>query len=182
MDEIRELAERIQALRDACGYTEEEVAEAIGIDVEAYKGYETNAANVPISVIYSLAKMYNVDFSEIMTGTSAKLRTYQVVRAGEGQNADRYPGYKFENLAYRFTKKIMQPFLVTLDPSDKPADLVSHKGEEFNLVISGSVVVVFDDTEIILNTGDSIYFNPTYKHGQKCYGDKPATFLTVIAE
>jgi transcriptional regulator with XRE-family HTH domain len=182
MDEIRELAERIKALRDACGYTEEEVAEAIGIDVEAYKGYETNAANVPISVIYSLAKMYNVDFSEIMTGTSAKLRTYQVVRAGEGQNADRYPGYKFENLAYRFTKKIMQPFLVTLDPSDKPADLVSHKGEEFNLVISGSVVVVFDDTEIILNTGDSIYFNPTYKHGQKCYGDKPATFLTVIAE
>ena len=172
MDEIRELAERIQALRDACGYTEEEVAEAIGIDVEAYKGYETNAANVPISVIYSLAKMYNVDFSEIMTGTSAKLRTYQVVRAGEGQNADRYPGYKFENLAYRFTKKIMQPFLVTLDPSDKPADLVSHKGEEFNLVISGSVVVVFDDTEIILNTGDSIYFNPNYKHGQKCYGDR----------
>ena len=103
MDEIRELAERIQALRDACGYTEEEVAEAIGIDVEAYKGYETNAANVPISVIYSLAKLYNVDFSEIMTGTSAKLRTYQVVRKGEGQNADRYPGgmdmaFKIQNL------------------------------------------------------------------------------------
>lgn len=181
-EELRELAERIKGLRDACGYTEQEVADEVGIDVETYKGYEESAANVPISVIYSLAKFYKVDFSEIMTGTSAKLRTYQVVRKGEGQNADRYPGYKFENLAYRFTKKIMQPFIVTLDPSDKPADLVTHKGEEFNLVLSGSVVVVFDDTEIILNTGDSIYFNPTYKHGQKCYGNEPATFLTMIAE
>jgi quercetin dioxygenase-like cupin family protein len=181
-DELKELAERIRALRDACDYTPEYVASELGIDTETYNEYEKSAANVPISVIYSMAKLYHVDFSEIMTGTSAKLRTYQVVRKGEGQNADRYPGYKFENLAYRFTNKIMQPFLVTLDPSDKPADLVSHKGEEFNLVISGSVVVVFDDQEIILNTGDSIYFNPNYKHGQKCYGDKPATFLTMIAE
>ncbi len=181
-EELKELAERIKALRDACDYSAEYVARELGTDTETYLGYEECAANVPISVIYSMSKLYNVDFSEIMTGTSAKLRTYQVVRKGEGQNADRYPGYKFENLAYRFTHKIMQPFLVTLDPSDKPADLVSHKGEEFNLVISGSVVVVFDDKEIILNTGDSIYFNPTYMHGQKCYGDKPATFLTMIAE
>lgn len=181
-EELREISERIAGLRDACDYTCEYVASELGIDVETYKNYEASAANVPISIIYSLAKMYKVDFSEIMTGTSAKLRTYQVVRKGEGQNADRYPGYKFENLAYRFTQKIMQPFIVTLDPSDKPADLVTHKGEEFNLVLSGSVVVVFDDQEIILNTGDSIYFNPNYKHGQKCYGHEPATFLTMIAE
>ncbi len=180
--ELFELAERIKGLRDAMGYSEAEVAKEIGVSVEAYREYETNAENVPISAIYSLAKLYNVDFSEIMTGTSAKLRTYQVVRKGEGQNADRYPGYKFENLAYRFTNKIMQPFIVTLDPSDKPADLVSHKGEEFNLVLKGSMVVTFDDKEIVLNTGDSIYFNPNYMHGQKCYGNEPATFLTVIAE
>ncbi len=181
-DELKELSARIRELREACDCSPEELAKELNIDVETYRGYEESAANIPISVIYSISKKFGVDFSEIMTGTNAKLRTYQVVRAGEGQEAKRYPGYKFENLAYRFTHKIMQPFLVTLDPSDKPADLVQHKGEEFNLVISGQVVVVFDDKEILLNTGDSIYFNPNYKHGQKCYGDKPATFLTMIAE
>ena len=42
--------------------------------------------------------------------------------------------------------------------------------------------MVFGDQEIVLNEGDSIYFNPTYPHGQRCNGDVPATFLTMIAE
>ena len=38
------------------------------------------------------------------------------------------------------------------------------------------------DKEIILNQGDSIYFNPTHRHGQRCVGDQKAKFITVIAE
>ena len=182
MDELKELASRIRELREVCGYTQEELAKDLKIDPEVYKKYEESAEDVPISVIYSISRKFGVDFSEIMTGVSGKLRTYQVVRAGQGQLADRYPGYTFQNLAYHFTKKIMQPFLVTLDPSDKPAALVTHNGEEFNFVVKGSIVVVFDDQEIILHEGDSIYFNPTYPHGQRCYGDEPGTFLTMIAE
>ena len=76
----------------------------------------------------------------------------------------------------------MLPFIVTLEPSDKPADLVTHRGEEFNLVLEGTVVVTFGDKELVLEKGDSIYFNPNYPHGQKCGGKEPATFLTMIAE
>ena len=39
----------------------------------------------------------------------------------------------------------MQPLLVTLDPSDEPAKLVTHGGQEFNLVLEGTVVVVWGD-------------------------------------
>ena len=60
--------------------------------------------------------------------------------------------------------------------------LNQRDGEEFNLVLKGSLIVVFGDQEIVLNEGDSIYFNPTYPHGQRCNGDVPATFLTMIAE
>jgi ribose/xylose/arabinose/galactoside ABC-type transport system permease subunit len=76
----------------------------------------------------------------------------------------------------------IQPFIVTLDPSDEPADLVCHRGEEFNLCLKGKVIVTFADQEILLEAGDSIYFNPNYPHGQKCGGDEPGVFLTVIAE
>lgn len=182
MDEIREIAARIRELREICGYTKEELADKLNVDFETYRKYEETGEDIPISVIYQMSKLFKVDFSEIVTGTSTKLTTYQVVRKGEGQQADRYPGYEFENLAYHYKKKIMQPFVVTLDPSDKPADLVSHDGEEFNLVLEGSVVVVFDGEEIVLGEGDSIYFNPSYPHGQKCGGVVKAKFLTVIAE
>jgi len=182
MNEIKEIALRIKELREICDYTVEDICSKLNIDPKLYTSYEENGNDIPISVIYSLAKLYDVDFSVLVTGTSAKLNTYQVVRAGEGLVSDRYPGYVFKDLAYRFSKKIMQPFIVTLDPSDKPADLVSHKGEEFNHVLEGTILLTFDNQTIELNKGDSIYFNPTYPHGQKCGSTTPATFLTMICE
>ena len=58
----------------------------------------------------------------------------------------------------------------------------AHRGQEFNFVIEGSITVVFDDKEIVLNQWDSIYFNPMHPHGQRCHGDKVAKFITIIAE
>jgi transcriptional regulator with XRE-family HTH domain len=182
MNEIKEIAMRIKELREVCDYTVDQIAARLGIPKEVYEGYEATGDDIPINVIYQLAKIYNVDLSDILTGVSAKLNTYQVVRKGEGQAADRYPGYAFKDLAYNYANQIMQPFIVTLDPSDEPADLVCHRGEEFNLCLKGKVIVTFADQEILLEAGDSIYFNPNYPHGQKCGGDEPGVFLTVIAE
>ncbi|MBR6293270.1 MAG: helix-turn-helix transcriptional regulator [Lachnospiraceae bacterium] len=181
-EEIREIAQRISGLRDACGYTQEEFADALGIDRKVYAEYEETGKNIPISVIYDISKKCGVDFAVILTGESANLDKYHVVRAGKGQSIDRYPGYIFKDLAFRFPKKIMQPLLVTIDPSDKTADLVSHKGEEFNYVVEGTIIVTIGDKELTLNAGDSVYFNPTIPHGQRCGCDKPSTFLTVISE
>ena len=85
-------------------------------------------------------------------------------------------------MAWRYQNKIMQPLVVILDPSDEPAELITHRGQEFNFVIEGSVAVTVGDRELILNEWDSIYFNPEIPHGQKCHGDKVAKFITVIAE
>ena len=71
---------------------------------------------------------------------------------------------------------------VVLDPSDEPAKLVTHGGQEFNLVLEGTVIVTIEDEEFALNAGDSIYFNPRLMHGQRCGSDIPARFVTVIAE
>ena len=129
-----------------------------------------------------MARLCGVDVTEIISGSSARLDTFQVVRGGAGQPLDRYEGYHIVDLAYRFTGKEMQPLMVTLDPREEPADLVMHKGQEFNYVISGSVMVTVGSQEVILDAGDSIYFNPQLPHGQKCAGDSPATFITVVNE
>ena len=181
-NEINEIASRIRELREVCGYTTEDLAKELNIDIDTYMEYENNGENIPISVIYEIASKFGVDFTEIITGVAAKLDTYHVVKKGDGKSINRYPGYRFEDLAFRYAHKIMQPLLVTLDPSDGPADLVSHTGQEFNLVLEGTLALVFEEKEIILHEGDSIYFNPAHKHGQKCVGNQKAIFLTVIAE
>jgi len=183
MDEIREIARRLKELRESCGYTTEQLAADMGIDAAVYEQYEADGcSDMPISLIYQIANKFDVDFAEVITGVYPKLDTYHVVRAGEGKNISRYPGYQFMDLAFRFHKKTMQPLIVTLDPSKEPAQLVTHTGQEFNFVLEGSMIVVFNGKEFVLNVGDSIYFNPVYPHGQKCAGDKETKFLTVVTK
>ena len=151
MESIIEIAARIRELREVCDYTQEKLAEELGITAEQYASYEENG-DFPISIIYEIANKFRVDFNELITGETSRIDTYQVVRRGFGKTVSRFPGYRF------------------------------HAGQEFNLVLKGSIAVIFEDKEIILNEGDSIYFNPTYPHGQRCHGDSKARFLTMIAE
>jgi len=118
----------------------------------------------------------------LLTGISTHLDTYQVVRAGKGRVVDRFPGYYFQDLAYNYSNKIMQPLLVTLEPDKEPASLVTHTGQEFNFVTKGSVLLVIGGKEVVLNEGDCVYFNPQIPHAQHCGSEGPATFVTMITE
>lgn len=182
VDEMKEIGERLRGLREACEVSVEEMAADLEVSPDTYRKWEETGEDVPISAIYHIARKFGVEFTEILTGSAAKINSFQLVRSGEGAEVDRYPGYYYEDLAFRFAGKIMQPLLVVLDPTDEPAKLVAHSGQEFNLVLEGCVIVTWGDREFELHAGDSIYFNPEMLHGQRCGGDIPARFVTIIAE
>ena len=176
------VSERIRELREIFGLSVEEMAKETNVETERYIEYETSGENIPISVLYHISQKFGVDLSEILTGEPARISTLQVCRRGKGQILNRYPGYMFESLAPRFTNKIMEPLLVTLIPGEPEAALVTHGGQEFNLVLEGIIVITYGDKEYVLNTGDAVYFDPREPHGQKAIGKEKARFLTVITE
>jgi len=176
------ISERIRELREIFDLTEDEMARETGVALERYIEYEESGKDIPISVLYHISQKFGVDLSEILTGEPARISTLQICRRGKGQTINRYPGYMFESLAPRFTQKIMEPLLVTLIPGEPDAALVTHGGQEFNLVLEGVIVITYDDKEYVLNAGDAVYFDPTHPHGQKAIGKDKARFLTVITE
>ena len=182
MSEINEIGARLRELREVSEYTVEQVAAELGLEPELYRSYEEDGKDIPISVIFGVANMFGVDFTEIVTGSPARLDTYHIVKRGDGKVVNRNPEYHFEDLAYRYADKIMQPLLVTLEPTDTPAKLITQSGQEFNMVLEGTVILCIGDKEFSLTAGDSIYFNPAIPHGQRCGGTEKARFLTMIAE
>ena len=181
-DDMRNISERIRELREIFDLTCEDMARETGVDTQKYIEYETSGENIPISVLYHISQRFGVDLSEILTGEPARLSTLQVCRRGRGKTIDRYPGYMFESLAPRFTQKIMEPLLVTLVPGEPEAALVTHGGQEFNIVLEGVIAITYDGKEHLLYPGDAVYFDPTHPHGQKAAGTEKARFLTVITE
>ena len=180
--QLEEIAGRIKELREILEIDKEQIAEAIGVDVKTYEDYEEARDDIPIGKLYLIADALNVDPTVLLIGDEPRMVDYTVVRQEKGVRVERYPGYEFTSLAYNYVGRQMEPMIVTVDPDNKKPELVTHKGQEFNYVLEGTVAVILNDKEYILKAGDSIYFNPSLPHGQKALGNKPARYLTVINE
>ena len=179
-----EVAERLRGLREACDARPEELAEMLGVPVSTYIGYEDGSADIPISALYKIVGYFHVDMTELLTGSTPKLDTYCVVRAGQGISVDRYPGYEYKSVAFNFLHRKMEPLIVRLkygaDGPDKK--LVTHSGQEFNYVIDGTLRLTLGKKDLTLNRGDCCYFDPKVPHGQSAVDEEGAEFLTVIME
>ncbi|GHV32939.1 transcriptional regulator [Clostridia bacterium] len=180
-ENMKELGGRLRELREACGFSVSELSEGLKIPRKTYEGYEENGADIPISVLYHVANLCRVDLNELLTGVGSHIDTLSVVRRGEGLSVDRYAGYNFENLAFTFRRKLMEPLLVTISPEEHEPALVTHGGQEFNMVLEGEIELIYGDKRTRLSAGDCAYFDPARPHGQRALVKK-SRFLTVIAE
>lgn len=181
LSQLEQIASRVRELREILEIEAGDIAAKIGVDVDTYLGYENALTDIPVGKLYSIASAMGVDPTVFLLGDAPRMEDYTIVRAGKGFDVERYAGYKFSSLAYNYVGREMEPMIVTLDPTDTPPSLISHAGQEFNMVLEGTVAVHIGDHEHILKEGDSIYFNPALPHGQRAIGTV-SKFLTVINE
>ncbi len=179
--QVEQIAARVRELRDILDIDADVIAEKIGVSRETYDDYENAKTDIPVGKLYLIASEMGVDPTVLLLGDEPRMVDYTLVRQGNGLEVERYAGYKFTSLAYNYINREMEPMIVTLDPSDAPHDPVTHAGQEFNMVLAGTVAVRLGDHEYILCAGDSIYFNPEIPHSQRAIGT-PSKFLTVINE
>jgi transcriptional regulator with XRE-family HTH domain len=180
-NEIREIAQRMKVLREIAGLTEEQLAEQLGIPAKDYMLYEAGETDIPISILLKISEKFNVEFTALVTGQEPKLQRYTLVRKGKGLDVNRRKDYKYNSLAYNFINKVAEPFLVTVEPKpdNTPVPRNTHPGQEFNYVLEGNLKIILNNQEIILNEGDSLYFDSGIPHGMQAIG-KTARFLAVI--
>lgn len=181
-DQLKEIAERIKALREIAGMSVERIAETLNIPAETYRGYESGTVDIPVSVLYQLANEFRVELTSLLTGGNPHLHTYCVVRKGKGVSVERRKEYQYQNLAFNFIHKKAEPFLVTVPPEPAGATVAlnTHPGQEFNYVLSGAMKVTIADHEVTLNAGDSLFFDSGFPHGMQALNNTPATFLAII--
>jgi len=179
--QVKQIADRVRELREILDIPAETVAEKIGVSTKVYANYENAEIDIPIGKLYQIADVLETDPTVLLIGDSPRMAEFTVVRGGNGIHVERFPGYSFTSLAYNYIGREMEPMLVTLEPG-AVAEPVTHKGQEFNMVLKGSVMITIGFNKILLATGDSIYFNPELPHSQHAVGEEPAVFLTVINE
>lgn len=181
-EQIRLIAERLKGFRDIEGISAETLAKELNTPIATYLEYEKGNMDIPVGFLMDFAQRFNIELSVLLTGEDPKLKTYCVVRKGKGLKVERRKQYKYENLAYNFVDKKAEPFMVTVEPTSEnaPVEFNSHHGHEYNYVIEGSMKLFIDNHEVVLNEGDSIYFDSGHKHAMKALNNAQVKFLAII--
>ncbi|BDZ67540.1 helix-turn-helix domain-containing protein [Methanobacterium ferruginis] len=181
-EKMKEIGLRITELRKLSDLEVQDMADYLKISRETYQEYEDGEKDIPASILFEIAHKLQVDMGLLLTGEETRMHIFSVTRRGKGVEVGRRKQYQYENLAEKFIHKKAEPFIVTVEPKDaenKPSTN-SHPGQEFNYVLDGVLKIYIHDNEIILNEGDSIFFDSSYEHAMEALENKPARFLAVV--
>ena len=182
--QLSEVASRIKELRDVMGFSTAEMANKTDITEEKYLEYESGRIDIPFTFIHKCALNFGVEMTELLEGKTAKLSSYTVTRKGQGQETAKEDGIDIANLAPKFKDKLAEPYWVKYEYSasqqNKPIQLTTHSGQEFDLVLSGKLKVQIGTHTEILDEGDSIYYNSSTPHGMIAVDGKDCVFCAVV--
>jgi quercetin dioxygenase-like cupin family protein len=181
-EKIKEIAARVREMREISEIPVKEMAEYLQVSEETYQNFESGNEDIPASILFEIAHKLHVDMATLLTGEEPRMNIFTVTRSGKGVNVERRKQYKYQNLAEKFIHKKAEFFVVSVEtkPYESKPETNSHPGQEFNYVLEGSLKVYIHNNEIILNEGDSIYFDSNYEHAMEALGGETARFLAVI--
>lgn len=181
-EQIKQIAERLRGLREVLDLTTADVAQTCELSLEEYCLAESGNVDISVSMLQNIARHYGVAMDTLMFGEEPKMSSYFLTRAGKGVSIERTRAYKYQSLGSGFINRKVDPFIVTVEPKDQEEPIIynTHSGQEFNLVLSGKMLLKIDGKELVLNEGDSIYFDSKQPHGMKALDNKPVQFLAVI--
>ena len=181
------IGEKIRKIREEKGITATTLAEKCGLSRALINQIEGDLISPPISTLLRIADVLQINVGTLFKDEQLNQRT-AVVRKDERLFSLRRQvssnlklGYTYETLAHTKAVKHVEPFLVTFEIKREDEIVrLSHNGEEFAFVLDGILEFSNDTDVIILEPGDSIYFESQYLHGFRAIGDKPAKALVVV--
>lgn len=178
------LGDRIRMVREMRGLTVKDVSSRTGIDTETLIRIESGKAIPALGQLVKLGKALDMKMGYFISPGIDEPLT--VIRKHERRSVSRYGeaksmlyGYSYESLAPDKANRLMEPFIVSLVPTQKQ-EFSTHAGQEFIYVLEGEIKVQVGDHAGSLKPGDAVYYDSNQPHSVRCAGTMPAKVLAVL--
>ena len=173
------IGERVAKLRTQLGLTLDQLASQTGFTKSYLSKIENSRKVPPIGTLSRIAHALKTEITELLhdpaTGSS---RAFTLVRSNERLPVVRGGtafGYDYVSLADTKSHKKMEPFLFTFPSQIDKHVFFEHEGEEFLFVLTGKVEWQAGSDKVILQPGDSVYFDSRLPHrGRALEGEASA--------
>jgi len=178
------LGDRIRRVRQIRGLTIKDLSSRTGIDMNTLGRIESSKVIPALGQLVRLGKALDMKMGYFISPGIDKSMT--VVRRHERRRVSRYGeaksllyGYSYESLAPEKANRLMEPFIVTLVPTETE-EFSTHAGQEFLYVLEGETKVQVGEQADFLKPGDAVYYDSSQPHFVRCAGTAPARILAVL--
>ncbi|MBO5317956.1 MAG: AMP-binding protein [Oscillospiraceae bacterium] len=180
----KEVAARIRELRLITGLSVEEMAQRTDLTVEEYTQCEEGNRNLSIAFLYRCTLSFGVDMGDLLEGKSPKLRSYALTRKGDGQRIEEAHHMVGFNLAAGFRNRIALPLYMEIayrsGAEYEDIQLVTHEGQECDIVIRGHMRIQIGGHSEVLHPGDCIYYDSSTPHGMIAVDGEDCAFYAIV--
>jgi transcriptional regulator with XRE-family HTH domain len=181
----KQIADKMKQLRKSKGLTLKQLGHKINISSGMLSRLENNQSSPPIATLAKIAQGLEVPISIFFeeNGETADQK-YIVTRNDQRrQVVRRGSDIGFTYYAFNTAKDLplIEAFIMKHPPLKKKIKLLfDHPGEEFVLVLRGSIEVVYGHETIRLAAGDAIHLDPSIPHRAQNVGKEMSECLVVI--
>lgn len=177
---ITEVGEKIRELRKARGLTLEQLAQLSGLSRSFISEAERGFSSMTLTSLKRIAEALGVTLADFFQPPTTS-DSPRIVRAQERKEfrLDDTGHIYLCSLGGQLPDKRMEPILSTMPPTTTEVTPHSHPGEEFVMVLEGTLTVIYDTEEFELGPGDSIHMISTVPHAWVNRTDKTIHILSV---
>lgn len=178
-----EVGAKLKAFRRAKALSLADLSKMTSISEATLSRVENEQTPVSAHNLYILSQALGVDITAFFGDAASPIRNgvRSITRAADGAPVET-ARYVSEVLCTDLANKKMHPAVNIVDKRSvaEVGGLASHPGEEFLYVLSGRLVLHTDFyAPLLLEAGDSIYFDGMMPHAYLAGGDGPARILVI---
>lgn len=182
---------KIKTLRKQQHMTLEQLAQKSRLSTGVLSQLERDISTPRVTTLQKLSKTFGVTMSSLFSDDhlpndghkdrekeSRNSGFIAVVRKQQRKKVFMPWGTTMEMLCPDLHHKVEFMYLI-YPPGTKVEERYDHEGEECGLVLEGTFAGVVGDQEIILEAGDSVYYDSSISHRWENNGDKEARAIWV---
>jgi transcriptional regulator with XRE-family HTH domain len=157
-----------------------EVAERAGCSESMLSKIENDRAVPSLTTLHRLCKALGVNISRLMS--QAPVRAWTIMHPADRpvighRQAPDGEGTRAEVLVPAADGRLLQGFIVIIEPGGHSGGTLQHKGEEVGYVIEGTLQLTIEGESHLLGVGDSFHFPSDLPHS---YGNPGAGPMRAV--
>jgi transcriptional regulator with XRE-family HTH domain len=147
-----------------------DVAESAGCSESMLSKIENERATPSLTTLHRLCKALNLSVSTLLSSDTAEpwtiMRPEQRKTIGHAKAAGS-EGVLAEILVPSVEGRLLEGFLVIIEPGGHTNGSLQHKGEEVGFIVEGQLELTINNEKHLLRAGDSFYFPSDLPHAYR---------------